>query len=207
MIPRRLQAAQERIAGSSGVVADVRDPDACQALVRHVLKLHGRLDVLVCNVGSGASVPPGKETPAEWHRVVELISFHNAGGMGRLPMRWWQAVAMSFASLRSAASRRSGAQWLYAAAKAASGKATCATRRVHLASTVYASTVLRQATSCSMAPFGSASSGEDRDAVESMLQRDVALGPVWAPEGCCKTCAYLASPVGGGIHNWRYLCS
>ena len=34
--------------------------------------LGGRLDILVCNVGSGGSVPPGHETAAEWHRVFGL---------------------------------------------------------------------------------------------------------------------------------------
>ena len=54
---------------SSTHVADVTDPKACQALVQSVIDQWGRLDILVCNVGSGASVPPGQETPEEWQRV------------------------------------------------------------------------------------------------------------------------------------------
>ncbi|WP_394327707.1 SDR family oxidoreductase [Ectopseudomonas mendocina] len=86
-----------------------------------------------------------------------------------------------------------------------SGKLRAQTRRVHLASTVYASTVLRQATSCSMAPFGSASSGSNRDAVESMLQRDVALARLGSPKDVARLAAYLASPLGGFITGATYV--
>lgn len=30
------------------------------------------LDILVCNVGSGSSVPPGQETSEEWRRVLDI---------------------------------------------------------------------------------------------------------------------------------------
>ena len=59
----RLEQARDALPDASAFVADVRDPAECQRLVREVLQRHDRLDVLVCNVGSGASVPPGQETP------------------------------------------------------------------------------------------------------------------------------------------------
>ena len=37
-----------------------------------MLTSFGKLDILVCNVGNGRSVPPGKETPEEWQRIFEL---------------------------------------------------------------------------------------------------------------------------------------
>jgi 3-oxoacyl-[acyl-carrier protein] reductase len=58
-----------------GKAADVTDSDACKKLVAHVLEKTGRLDGLVCNVGSGRSVPPGTETAAEWRRVFDLNLF------------------------------------------------------------------------------------------------------------------------------------
>ncbi|MEM7065949.1 MAG: SDR family NAD(P)-dependent oxidoreductase [Cyanobacteria bacterium P01_B01_bin.77] len=56
-------------------VADVTQPDACRKLVHSVVDRWGGLDILVCNVGSGASVPPGQETSNEWQRVFDLNLF------------------------------------------------------------------------------------------------------------------------------------
>src|SRR3569623_598980 len=71
-----LDAARATIGSSTSVhVADVTDPAAAKALVESVEKQWGKLDILVCNVGSGASVRPGKETAAEWSRVIDLNLF------------------------------------------------------------------------------------------------------------------------------------
>src|SRR5262245_26378836 len=61
--------------GATAHEADVTDPGAARGLVDAVVARHGRIDVLVCNVGSGASVPPGEETAAEWKRVFDLNLF------------------------------------------------------------------------------------------------------------------------------------
>src|SRR5262245_46331468 len=61
--------------GASAHAADVTDAAAARALVDSVIARHGKLDALVCNVGSGASVPPGEENAAEWKRVFDLNLF------------------------------------------------------------------------------------------------------------------------------------
>lgn len=40
----------------------------------------GKIDILVCNVGSGRSVPPGRENPSEWRRMLDL-NFMSATNM------------------------------------------------------------------------------------------------------------------------------
>ena len=71
-----LKSAADRIGrGASFHAADVTDPAAALSLVNEVEKQWGRIDILVCNVGSGASVPPGKETAAEWSRVMDINLF------------------------------------------------------------------------------------------------------------------------------------
>ena len=55
------------------LVGDMVNPDeAADVVAKAIAALGGRLDILVCNVGSGGSVPPGHETAAEWHRVFGL---------------------------------------------------------------------------------------------------------------------------------------
>lgn len=58
--------------GVCGFAADVSHVSESQALVDFVVQKQGRLDALVCNVGSGASVKPGAENYDEWLRVFHL---------------------------------------------------------------------------------------------------------------------------------------
>lgn len=54
---------------ASCFAADVTDPESCKNLIKHVLEKWGHLDILVCNVGNGSSIPPGNETLLEWKRI------------------------------------------------------------------------------------------------------------------------------------------
>jgi 3-oxoacyl-[acyl-carrier protein] reductase len=65
------QAAAE-LPGAIAVTGDVTILAEAQRVVNTVVEQLGKLDILVCNVGSGKSVPPGAETHAEWQRVFAL---------------------------------------------------------------------------------------------------------------------------------------
>ncbi len=52
--------------------ADVTQISECQALIQATIKKFGKLDILVCNVGSGKSVQPGLETAEEWNKLLDL---------------------------------------------------------------------------------------------------------------------------------------
>ena len=67
-----LDQAVSQVSGSVGFVADVSDPDQAQRLITETLRSHGRIDGVVCNVGSGRSVPPGNEDFGEWQRVFSV---------------------------------------------------------------------------------------------------------------------------------------
>ena len=55
-----------------GVAADVTDPVAAKELVNQTLALLGGIDVLVCNVGSGASARPGTEVFSDWQSSLSI---------------------------------------------------------------------------------------------------------------------------------------
>ena len=57
---------------SVSVPGDVSTSDGAAAVVADTIQALGSLDVLVCNVGGGRSVPPGEETLDEWQRVFAL---------------------------------------------------------------------------------------------------------------------------------------
>lgn len=58
--------------GVCGFAADVSHVSESQALIDFVAQKQGHLDILVCNVGSGASVKAGDETYEEWLRVFHM---------------------------------------------------------------------------------------------------------------------------------------
>jgi 3-oxoacyl-[acyl-carrier protein] reductase len=67
-------AAEE--ADCVGVVADVTTADGVKALQLAADSQFGKSpDVIVCNVGSGRSVPPGQETADEWQRIFDINLF------------------------------------------------------------------------------------------------------------------------------------
>ena len=52
------------------VCGDVSDPDQPSTIVSEAASVLGGIDLIICNVGSGASVAPGEETHREWLRVL-----------------------------------------------------------------------------------------------------------------------------------------
>lgn len=69
------QAVAEVVSGLDGsvpVTGDVSTPEGASAVIDETIAALGSLDVLVCNVGGGGSVPPGEETYDEWQRVFAL---------------------------------------------------------------------------------------------------------------------------------------
>ena len=200
----RLRAAQAAVHGASALTADVRDVQACQALVQQVLIQHGRLDVLVCNVGSGTSVSPGKETPDEWRRVLDL-NLHAA------TQTVWAATDALATSKGCVVCISSicGIEALscpvpYAAAKAAlesyvRNAARWMGRRGMRINSIAPGNILFPGSVWERKLL------EDRSAVEAMLARDVALGKLGSPEDVARVVAWLASPLASFITGATYV--
>lgn len=67
-----LNSASNELNGSIAVAGDVTLPQEASRIVLEVLAAFGKLDILVCNVGSGRSVSPGNECPQEWQKIFAL---------------------------------------------------------------------------------------------------------------------------------------
>lgn len=179
--------------GVVSVAADVADPEACRNLVRRVEELFGRLDILVCNVGSGTSVPPGRETPAEWRRVLDV----NLASTTNMVEAATEALARKNGSIVCISSicgvEALGAPVTYSAAKAALNAYVRGIARPLGARNVRINAV---------APGNVLFEGsiwerklaEDVQAVQAMLDREVSLKRLGRAEEIADIVTFLASP-------------
>jgi 3-oxoacyl-[acyl-carrier protein] reductase len=191
-----LNAARAAVGSHSSVhIADVTDPAAAAALVQDVEKQWGRLDILVCNVGSGASVPPGKETAAEWSRVMDLNFFATTNTIeAARPLMARGSGDRAIVCISSIAGMAAlGAPVTYYAAKAALNATVRGLARPLALEGIRINAV---APGNILSPDGTWARkiAENKQAVDDMLQREVALRRLGQPEEIADLVAFLASP-------------
>ena len=190
-----LDAAVAEVGGTAWAqVADLTDATACERLVAAVEARFGRLDVLVANAGSGASVAPGRETPDEWRRVIELNLFTATNLIGAARPLLAQDGGGAIVCVSSICGREAlGAPVTYSAAKAALDAAVNGLSRPFAAEGIRINGV---APGNILFPGGTwdRKLAETPDAVAAMLARDVPQGVLGRPEDVANAVAFLASP-------------
>jgi 3-oxoacyl-[acyl-carrier protein] reductase len=148
-------------------------------------------DVLVCNAGSGQSVPPGTETDAEWRRVLDanLFSTLNVIAAARPHLRRGGSI-VCISSICGLAAL--GAPVTYSAAKAALNAAVKGLARPLAAEGLRINAV---APGNILFPGGTweRKLKDDKAGVEAMLARDVAMGRLGSPEEIAAVVVFLAS--------------
>lgn len=182
-----------RDAADADIALDLTADGSAQALGREVARRWPEgLDILVCNVGSGRSVPPGAETAQEWRRVLDINLFAAVNAIEGLRSQLRSGGAV--VCISSIAARRAlGAPATYAAAKAALESAVANLARP------FADAGVRIV---ALAPGNLIFPGsvwemklaEDREGVEAMLERDVPLRRLGSPEEVAAAAVFLASP-------------
>jgi 3-oxoacyl-[acyl-carrier protein] reductase len=189
-----LARATDQLAGTIGVVGDVTRPVEAGQVVAEVLRSFGQLDILVCNVGSGRSVPPGNETAAEWQRVfaLNLWGTTNTVEAAKESLIRSKGVIVCISSI-CGLEVISGAPVTYSAAKAA----------LHAYVRGIARPLGKQGVRINAVAPGnilfdgsvwSRKLAENEKAVQSMLGKSVALGCLGTPADVASLVAYLASP-------------
>ena len=179
------------------IVGDVTRPEEARRIVADVLAALGKLDVLVCNVGSGSSVRPGEESFDEWQRVFAL----NLWSTTNMVEAACDALAASRGAIVCVSSICGmevvpGAPVTYSAAKAALnayvrgiarplGKLGVRINAVAPGNILFDGSVW------------SRKLAEDADAVQAMLEKEVSLGCLGSPIDVANLVAYLASSRSG----------
>jgi len=191
-----LKAACEQIGHSASFhVADVTDPAVALTLVRDVERQWGKIDILVCNVGSGASVPPGQETAAEWSRVMTLNLFASTNMIeaARPVMRRGSGDCAIICVSSICGLAALGAPVTYSAAKAALNATVRGLARPLAIEGIRINAV---APGNILAADGTWARkiAENKPAVDEMLDREVPLRRLGKPEEVADIVAFLASP-------------
>jgi len=195
--PETLATMASELPGCIALNADVTQPEQARRMIAEAVAALGGIDILVCNVGSGRSVPPGKETGEEWQRVFaqNLWSTTNVIEAAR------EALAASKGAIVCVSSICGlevvpGAPVTYSAAKAAlnayvRGVARPMGKEGVRINAVAPGNILFE---------DSVWSGrlcEDAGAVQEMLDRDVAMARLGTPQDVADLVAYLVSPRAG----------
>jgi 3-oxoacyl-[acyl-carrier protein] reductase len=70
---KKLKESAQKIGNNTSYfVADVTKKSECKKLVKHMNKIFGDIDILVCNVGDGKSSKPGNEKYSEWQKMMDI---------------------------------------------------------------------------------------------------------------------------------------
>jgi NAD(P)-dependent dehydrogenase (short-subunit alcohol dehydrogenase family) len=121
--PERAEVTHRMIAEAGGqafvCAADVTDPAACASVVAAVLERHGRLDVLVNNVGYGAGGGRLEALPVElWQRVLD-VNLKSAVLMSQAAIGALLAARGNIVNIASSAGLRAHGGAAYGPSKAA----------------------------------------------------------------------------------------
>lgn len=198
-----LAATAAVLPGSVPVVGDVSQPVAARRVVAEAVAALGRLDILVCNVGSGQSVPPGTETPDEWQRVfaLNLWSTTNSVEAARDALAASRGAVVCISSI-CGLEVIPGAPVTYSAAKAAlhayvRGISKPLGKQGIRINAVAPGNILTEDS------VWARRMAEDAGVVQQMLDREVAIGRLGTPQEVAELVAFLASPraafASGGI--------
>jgi NAD(P)-dependent dehydrogenase (short-subunit alcohol dehydrogenase family) len=179
------------------VAGDVTRPEEARRVVDEATAVLGQLDILVCNVGNGRSVPPGDEHHEEWQRVfaLNLWSTTNTVEASREALAASRGVIVCVSSI-CGLEVVPGAPVTYSAAKAAlhayvRGSARPLGKQGIRINAVVPGNILFDGS------VWSRKIAEDAREVQTMLERDVALARLGTPKDVAELVVFLVSPRAG----------
>ena len=189
------EVSKKSLYGSYAISGDLTNPEIARSVIDKVKKHFGKIDILVCNVGSGKSVSPGNENYDEWIKMINLnlLSATNIVEASKKALSESEGCIVCISSICGNEVIK-GAPITYSVAKAA----------------------LNAYVKCSSVPLGELgiringiSPGnikfknstwdlklkENEKQVKEMLKREVNLNKLGSPEDISNLVAYLVSPM------------
>ena len=173
-------------------VGDVTKPDECKLLVEHTIEQFGKLDILVCNVGSGRTAQQGKETLNDWIEMLKLNLFSTINTIKAAEIYLKKSCGTIVCISSIAGIENTGAPVTYSAAKSALntfvhneskrlGKSKIRINAVAPGNIIFPGSVWE------------AKMSENPTKTKKMLSQDVALSRFGKPEEVANLVTFLAS--------------
>jgi len=192
---KELNKAKNTIKGSYSFLSDFSNFEETKRKIPNLLKEIKYLDILVCNIGNGRSVKPGKEHYKEWQKVfasnlwattnsVELLSDY------LIPHESSIICISSICGLQTI----EGAPVTYSAAKAALNSYVCgisrpfAERGIRINAVAPGNIYFKDST-------WEKKLNDDPEKVNQMIRKNVPLKMFGSPEDVANFVLYLASPL------------
>lgn len=185
--------AASRLKGSISIAGDVTQVNEARRIINDATQSLGGLDILVCSVGGGHSVPPGQESSDEWNKVfaLNLWSATNIIESSVAALEISRGVILCISSI-CGSEVIPGAPLTYSSAKAALnsyvrgiakpfGKKGIRINAIAPGNILFEGSVWER------------KMAEDSSSVLSMLDKTVALNRLGAPEDIGNLAAYLVS--------------
>ena len=188
-----LQAAAKKIYASQYVVGDVTTEGGAFETVEQTITIHGQLDILICNVGSGASLPPGTEDMGEWLRVfgLNLLATTNTVFSARPYLSRTSGVILCMSSI-CGLTAVDGAPVAYSASKAALNSFVTTSSR-HLAKEKIRINALAPGNILFEGSSWEQKLAADQNAVTAKIKKEVALGRFGQADEVASMAVFLCS--------------
>jgi 3-oxoacyl-[acyl-carrier protein] reductase len=188
-----LKRISKEYPGSSFYSCDVQSPKDCKSLVAYSIKKWGRLDILICNVGSGGSVPVGMENYAEWKRMFDLnfLSTTNIIEASKISLSKSRGSVVCVSSI--AGMETLGAPIAYSVAKAALNQYVKGISK-HLAKLNIRINAVAPGNILFNGSVWDRKLSTNPKQVRAMLFKEVALGRLGSPDEIANCVAFLSSP-------------
>lgn len=174
------------------VKADVTTSDGVTKLTSAIDSVfQGQLDVLICNVGSGSSVPPGKETFEDWKKSFEINFFATTRVIEGLRSKLSsQGNIICISSI--CGQEQLGAPLTYSAAKAALNSYVVGLSKV-LGKSGQRINAIAPGNILFEGSVWEKKMKENSGMVNSMLEKEVALGKLGNVEDVAQAALFLSS--------------
>jgi len=192
---KELTQTSNSIEGSISIAGDVTIPEEAKFIVNKTIQTYGALDILICNVGSGNSVPVGKETLEEWKRMMS-INLYSATNMVEASIEYLEKQRGSIVCISSICGNETipGAPVAYSTSKSALNAYVKGISR-YLATKDIRINAISPGNILFKGSTWSKKIDSNPIDVERMLSREVPLKSFGSPEEVANLVCYLASPL------------
>lgn len=190
-----LTASAISLGNCNSIAGNLSNPTDASATITKAAEILDGIDIVVCNVGSGSSVPPGQETYNEWRRVFD-VNFFSATNLIEASRSFLRKSQGSIVCISSICGNETipGAPITYSVAKSAINTYV-KSMSLPLGLEGIRINAVAPGNINFEGSIWSEKMAQDPESVKSMLENNVPLGELGSPDDVANLVIWLASDV------------